>query len=60
LKGKGDELAAILLEASRLVSNAKGIHFYIVSKDMADPDVILVMRYGAAKKTTTIRSSFEV
>jgi quinol monooxygenase YgiN len=41
--GKGDELASILLEASRLVSRANGIGLYVVSKDANDPDVVHIM-----------------
>lgn len=41
-RGKGDALAAILLEASRLVSGAKGCRLYLVSKDARDPDCVWV------------------
>lgn len=41
-KGKGDELANILLEASNLVSQSKGCLLYVVSKNTKDEDSIWV------------------
>ena len=41
-KGKGDELASILVEASQLVSQTKGCLLYVVSKDSQDKDIIWV------------------
>ena len=40
--GNGDALAEILLEASRLVSGAKGCHIYLVSRDVEDPESVWV------------------
>ncbi len=40
--GKGEELAAILLEAAALIATAKGCHIYIVSKDTQDESCIWV------------------
>ena len=40
--GNGDKLAAILLEASRLVSTAKGCRLYMVSKDNTDPEAVWI------------------
>jgi len=40
--GNGDQLSAILLEASRLVSTDKGCHLYLVSQDNSDQDSVWV------------------
>lgn len=40
--GKGDELASILLDASKILSNSKGCRQYIVSKDLKDEDCIWI------------------
>ena len=48
--GKGDELAAILLEASQLVSSAKGLHIYVVAQDAADQDSILITEVWDSKE----------
>jgi quinol monooxygenase YgiN len=40
--GNGDQLAAILLEASRLVSTAAGCRLYLVSRDAAEPDSVWI------------------
>ena len=40
--GKGDELASILLEASKLVASAKGCQLYLISKDQNDPNAVWV------------------
>ncbi|MEM8896756.1 MAG: antibiotic biosynthesis monooxygenase [Bacteroidota bacterium] len=42
LSGKGEELSRILLEASQLVSTAKGCHLYLVSTDAHDSDAVWV------------------
>jgi quinol monooxygenase YgiN len=49
-EGKGDELASILLKASKLVSTAKGCHIYIVSKDMEDQDSIWITEVWDSKQ----------
>lgn len=41
-EGNADKLAAILLEASKLVSSAKGCHLYMVSRDESDPNAVWV------------------
>ena len=40
--GNGEKLAEILLEASRLISNAKGCRLYFISKDKEDENAIWV------------------
>lgn len=40
--GKGDALAAILLEAAQLVSSAKGCWIYLVSQDVHNAAVVWV------------------
>ncbi|MDB5241684.1 MAG: antibiotic biosynthesis monooxygenase [Spirosoma sp.] len=40
--GKGNELASILLEASRLMADAQGCHIYIVSQDTQDDTLIWI------------------
>lgn len=37
-----DELAHILLSASKLVSTAKGCKLYVIGKDEKDPDAVYV------------------
>lgn len=41
-EGNGDKLASILLDASRLVSTAKGCHLYLVSKDPNDRETVYI------------------
>ncbi len=41
-KGNGDQLASILLDASRLISSAKGCHLYLVSKDQNNNDAVWI------------------
>ena len=48
--GKGKELAYILVQASKLVSTAKGLHLYIVSVDATNPDVIWIMEAWDSKE----------
>ncbi len=48
--GKGKELADILVQASKLVSGAKGLHLYIVSVDATDPDIIWIMEAWDSKE----------
>lgn len=40
--GHANELANILIEASKLVSETNGCRLYVVSKDKADPNSIYV------------------
>lgn len=42
ISGKGEKLSSILLEASQLVSTAKGCHLYLVSTDSHDADAIWI------------------
>lgn len=48
--GNGDKLAAILLEAARLVSTAQGCHIYLVSKDQTTPDAVWVTEAWDSKE----------
>ena len=48
-KGKGEELALILLEASKLVAKTKGCISYVVSKDVQDQEVIWVTEIWETK-----------
>ena len=48
--GNGDKLAAILLEAAKLVSTAKGCRLYMVSKDHSDADAVWVTEAWDSKK----------
>lgn len=49
-KGKGNELAGILLKAAELVAMAKGCQIYIVGQDSADDDLIWVTEVWDSKK----------
>ncbi len=40
--GRAEELAGILLEASKLVSTAKGCKLYVVGREQNDPDSVYV------------------
>ena len=42
LSGKGAELGEILLQAAKLMENAKGCVLYVVSKTAAEPDSIYI------------------
>ena len=48
--GNGDKLAAILLEAAKLVSTAKGCRLYMVSKDHSDEDAVWVTEAWDSKE----------
>ena len=48
--GNGDKLAAILLEAWRLVSTAKGCRLYMVSKDNTDPEAVWITEAWDSKE----------
>ncbi len=47
--GYTDELANILLEASKLVSTAKGCKLYVISKDQSDSNAIYVTEIWDSK-----------
>jgi quinol monooxygenase YgiN len=49
-EGKGPDLAAMLLEASRLVSTAPGCHIYIISLDEGTPDAVWVTEVWDSKE----------
>jgi quinol monooxygenase YgiN len=48
--GKADELVSILLQASNLVSTAKGCHLYLVSKDTQGHDCIRITEVWDSKE----------
>ena len=48
-EGNGDLLASILLQASQLVSTAKGCHLYLVSKDVSDQQAVWVTEVWDSK-----------
>ena len=41
-EGKGDELAEILIQASKIVANAPGCKIYLISRDHLEKDAIWV------------------
>lgn len=47
--GLADELANILIEASQLVSTAKGCKLYVVSRDKNDPNAVYVTEIWDSK-----------
>lgn len=48
--GNADKLAAILLEAAKLLSTAKGCRLYMVSKDHSDEDAVWVTEAWDSKE----------
>jgi quinol monooxygenase YgiN len=48
--GKRDELLDILLQASKLVSTAKGCHQYLVSKDLKNENLVYVTEIWNSKE----------
>lgn len=50
IKGEGDALAEILVQASALVSTAQGCHLYMVSKDAEDKESIWVTEVWDSKE----------
>ncbi|MCB0585591.1 MAG: antibiotic biosynthesis monooxygenase [Phaeodactylibacter sp.] len=50
LPGKGNELAAILLEAAELVRNARGCNIYLIGKDANNADTIWVTEVWDSKE----------
>tara|TARA_R110002049_G_scaffold266197_1_gene442430 strand:+ start:184 stop:489 length:306 start_codon:yes stop_codon:yes gene_type:complete len=48
--GKADQLAEILIQASALVSPAKGCHLYAVSKDKTDEHSIWITEIWDSKE----------
>lgn len=49
-KGKADELLSVLLDASDLVSKAKGCHLYLISKDTENRNNIWVNELWDSKE----------
>ena len=49
-EGYGEKLAAILLDASNLVSSAKGCMLYFVSKDKTDNDSVWITEVWDSKE----------
>ncbi len=48
--GKGNELASILLEASRELSASAGCHLYVVSQDAEDETLIWIQEVWNSKQ----------
>lgn len=48
--GQAEELASILIEASKLVSTAKGCRLYVVSKDKNDLNSVYVTEIWDSKE----------
>jgi quinol monooxygenase YgiN len=48
--GNGDKLAAILLDASQLVSTAKGCRLYLISRDENETDTVWVTEVWDSKQ----------
>ncbi|WP_439559390.1 putative quinol monooxygenase [Dyadobacter sp.] len=48
--GHADELAGILLEASELVSDAKGCKLYVIGKDAAELNAVYVTEIWDSKE----------
>lgn len=49
-KGKGNELASILLASSKVLATVKGSSQYIVSRDINNPDIIYVTEIWESKE----------
>ena len=48
--GETEKLTQVLLEASKLVSSAKGCHLYLISRDKTDNDSIWVTEAWDSKE----------
>lgn len=48
-EGEGDTLAEILVQASKLVSHAKGCHLYMVSRDTQEKESVWVTEVWDSK-----------
>ncbi|MEM9832415.1 MAG: antibiotic biosynthesis monooxygenase [Bacteroidota bacterium] len=48
--GNGEQLASILLEASRLVASAKGCYLYLVSQNQANPNDVWITEVWDSKE----------
>ncbi|MFD3000795.1 putative quinol monooxygenase [Pontibacter toksunensis] len=49
-EGNAEKLSSILLQASALVSTARGCHLYMVSKDKTDENVVWVTEVWDSKE----------
>lgn len=49
-KGKGDELAAILMEAAKLMKPAEGCFMYVVGQETDNPDTICISEVWKSKE----------
>ena len=49
-KDEGDKLSAILLDASRILADAKGCIIYLVSRDIDDHDLIWITEIWDSKE----------
>lgn len=47
--GASQKLADILLQASQMVSTAKGCKLYVIAKDVADPDAVYITEIWDSK-----------
>ena len=48
--GSNEKLTQILIDASKLVSTAKGCHLYLISKDKTDNDSVWVTEVWDSKE----------
>ncbi len=51
VKGKGDQLARIMLEMADIVENLPGCQTYIVIRTMSDPDQLMVTEIWDSQQT---------
>ncbi len=51
IKGKGDDLAEIMLQASHVIENQPGCQAYIVIRSMSDPDQVLITEIWDSQQT---------
>lgn len=49
-QGQREDLAAILIEASKLVSTAKGCKLYVIGKDETDPNSVYITEIWDSKE----------
>jgi quinol monooxygenase YgiN len=50
-KGKGDELAQLMLQAAQLIENQPGCQTYIVIRSMSDPDQVMITEIWDSQQT---------
>jgi len=50
ITGSNEKLTQILIDASKLVSTAKGCHLYLISKDKTDNDSVWVTEVWDSKE----------